>query len=82
MYSPVPTISSLLRALALILLEDDIELEIRYIPTRENAIADALSRMQFPRFHQVAPGAESSPTDLSGLAPALLLPIRKLLQPK
>ncbi len=43
-------------------------MEIRYIPTRENAFADALSRMLFSRFLQVAQGAEPAATDVSGVA--------------
>jgi hypothetical protein len=80
MYSPVPTIASLLRSLSLLLLRGNIDLQVRYIATDVNCRADALSRFQFARFQKLVPWADRAPSDVSTIAPSLLQPICTMLK--
>ncbi|XP_067681481.1 uncharacterized protein [Haliotis asinina] len=57
-------VMALVRCLVLLSLQHNIIFHAKYISTHENAIADALSRFQWHRFHQMAPDADPTQTSL------------------
>ena len=65
-----PNIMVLVRDLVLTLLQNNTEVTAVYISTKNNYLADALSRLQVDVFHEMAPWAEELPTPI----PESLLP--------
>ena len=62
--SPVPKLMSLIRALFLFAAKNDFSISFKHIFGHYNAIADALSRFQVPRFRALAPYAKQLPTTI------------------
>ncbi len=60
--SKAPLLMNLVRALFFIAAQHNFHVMIIHIPGVDNSIADALSRFQMNRFHQLAPDAEEQPT--------------------
>ena len=52
----------LIRSLFFTAAQHNFTLLISHIPGVDNSVADALSRLQFHRFHQLAPEADPEPT--------------------
>lgn len=57
-------VMSLVRKLVLYTLKFNITFKAEYIYTKHNAIADSISRCQWPRFRALAPYADPTPTPL------------------
>lgn len=69
-----PRINKLMRHLTLSAAQNNYLIIPRYIPTKENVIADALSRFNFQRFRRSAPNADCQPTEVPDKLYALLTP--------
>ncbi|XP_061191730.1 uncharacterized protein LOC133199966 [Saccostrea echinata] len=57
-------VMKIVRELVLITLQYNITIKAQHIPTKQNSIADCISRSQWTKFHQLAPDAEQWPTQL------------------
>ena len=57
-------VMNLVRKLVLTCLEFNTCIQAAYIPTKQNFIADSLSRSQWGRFRRLAPQADPSPVPL------------------
>lgn len=57
-------VMNIVRELVLITLQCNITIKAKYIPSKQNSIADCISRSQWTKFHQLAPEAEQWPTQL------------------
>ena len=62
--SKIPAINRLMRALTLESATHNFFITAQYIPSKENSIADSLSRFQMERFRRLAPHAEDVPTPI------------------
>jgi hypothetical protein len=59
-----PAMMQLMRRLVLVAAEWNFAFASEHIPGVKNDIADALSRLQYPRFHQLAPEADRVPSSV------------------
>ena len=66
-----PELMVLVRRLFFVAASHNFTVVLQHIPGTDNAIADALSRMQMTRFRSLAPLALTTPTAIP--APAMLL---------
>ena len=59
-----PKLMSLIRKLYLLAAQCEFTISFKHIPGTLNPIADALSRFQVTKFHQLAPNADQFPTEI------------------
>lgn len=57
-------VMNIVRKLVLLLLQNNITIKAKHIPSKLNNIADSLSRSQWGKFHSLAPEADKWPTPL------------------
>ena len=62
--TPTPKLMTLVRKLYLHAAKSHFSISFKHIFTYQNAVADALSRFQMSRFHQLAPHADTQPTPI------------------
>lgn len=57
-------VMAIIRELVLITLKCNITVRAQHIPTKQNSIADSISRSQWKKFQHLAPDADPKPTQL------------------
>lgn len=55
---------AIVRELVLVTLKCNITVRAQHIPSKQNSIADCISRSQWKKFQQLAPDADPKPTQL------------------